>query len=140
MIFYVNYEELRALRSGARTVLDGESGSCGSVLAPPQSRARVETLLTRLEGDLSVPTLSELRSVAAAVDVIVSCLRAEMDATVLATHAADEIAVAAYFDYAHALTVSRRLTDMAMEMEALIELVTGEPVTASVAADFRFPD
>lgn len=140
MILYFNYEELRALKAGAQTLLEGESGNCGSVLAPPQSRAQVEALVPRLEGDLSLPTLSELRAVAAAVDVIVACLRVEMEVTVLATHAADESAVAAYFDYAHALTVSRRLADMATEMEALIEVVTGERVTAAAAADFRFPD
>jgi len=140
VILYFNYEELRALKAGAQTLLEGESGNCGSVLAPPQSRAQVEALVPRLEGDLSLPTLSELRAVAAAVDVIVTCLRVEMEVTVLATHAADESAVAAYFDYAHALTVSRRLADMATEMEALIEVVTGERVTAAAAADFRFPD
>jgi len=140
VILYFNYEELRALKAGAQTLLEGESGNCGSVLAPPQSRAQVEALVPRLEGDLSLPTLSELRAVAAAVDVIVACLRVEMEVTVLATHAADESAVAAYFDYAHALTVSRRLADMATEMEALIEVVTGERVTAAAAADFRFPD
>ncbi len=140
MILYFNYEELRALKAGAQTLLEGESGHCGSVLAPPRSRAQVEALVPRLEGDISLPTLSELRAVSAAVEVLVTCLRVEMEATVLATHAADESAVAAYFDYAHALTVSRRLAEMATEMEALIELVTGEPVTAAAAADFRFPD
>ncbi len=140
MILYFNYEELRALKSGAETLLEGESESCGSVMAPPQSRARVEALVPRLEGDLSLPTLSELRAVAAAVEIIVSCLRVEMETMVLTAHPADEGAVAAYFDYAHALTVFRRLTDMATEMEALIEVVTGEPVTAAAAADFRFPD
>ncbi len=140
MILHFNYEELRALRSGAHAFLGDEPGEQAAVLAPPESRARVEALVPRLDGDLSLPTLAELRAVAAAVDVIVSYLRVEMELTVLATHPADEVAVATYFDFAHALTAHRRLTDLASEMEALIEVVTGEPVTFAAAADFRFPD
>lgn len=140
MILHFNYEEVRALRSGAHAFLGDEPGEHAAVLAPPESRARVEALLPRLEGDLSLPTLAELRAVAAAVDAIVSYLRVEMELMVLATHPADEGAVAAYFDFAHALTAHRRLADLASEMEAMIELVTGEPVTAAAAADFRFPD
>jgi hypothetical protein len=48
--------------------------------------------------------------------------------------------VAAYFDFAHALTVSNRVQEMAGEMEALIELVTGEPPDPRAARSFRFPD
>jgi len=140
VILHFNYEELRALRSGAQAFLGEEPGDRGAVLAPPESRARVEALLPRLEGDLSLPTLRELRAVAAAVEAIVSYLRVEMELMVLATHPADEGAVAAYFDFAHALTARGRLADLASEMEALIELVTGEPATSAAAADFRFPD
>jgi hypothetical protein len=75
-----------------------------------------------------------------AVRAIVEFLRAEMEATVLATHAADESAVAAYFDFAHALSVFYRLHEMVTEMEALVELVTGEPADAETARTFRFPD
>ena len=140
VILHVNYEEVRALRSGGRSLLDGESEWPSYVLAPPESRARVEALLPLLEGDLSVGTLAELRGVATAVDTIVEHLRVEMESAVLATHAADELAVAAYFDFAHGLTVVRRLRDMAAEMEALIELVTGHPSDPDAVASFRFPD
>lgn len=140
MILHVNYEEVRALRAGGRSLLEGESESPSYVMAPPESRAQVEALLPLLEGDLSVATLAELRGVAAAVGAIVEHLRVEMESAVLATHAADEQAVAAYFDFAHGLTVERRLWDMASEMEALIELVTGQPAGPEAVATFRFPD
>jgi hypothetical protein len=109
-------------------------------MAPPEHRARVEALLPLLDGDLTLGTLAEIRGVAAGVGAILEYLRAEMEATVVATHAADESAVAAYFDFAHVLTVWHRLHEMASEMEALIELVTGEHPDAETARTFRFPD
>ena len=140
MILRCNYEEIRALKAGGRSLLDGDAETSSTVLAPPEHRARVEALLPRLEGDLSVTTLQGLGAVGVAVDAILEFLRAEMEAVVLATHAADESAVAAYFDFAHVLTVSNRLHEMAAEMEALIELVTGRPVDPDSARTFRFPD
>ena len=140
MILHINYEEIRALKSGGRSLLDGEPDAPSSVLAPPESRARVEALLPQLEGDLTLASLAELRGVAKAVDAIVEHLRAEMEAVVVATHAADEQAVAAYFDFAHALTVRRRVREMAEEMEAVIELVTGHAADDEAVSSFRFPD
>jgi len=112
----------------------------GAVLAPPESRAMVEALTPRLDGDLSMATLHELRQVRAAVVAIVSSLRVEMEAAVLATHPAEENAVAAYFDFAHGLTVAHRLQEMEAEMEAMIELVTGSTPSSDTARAFRFPD
>jgi hypothetical protein len=63
-----------------------------------------------------------------------------METTVVTTHAADEGAVAAYFDFAHGFTVAHRLRELAAEMEALIELVTGSPPTSDAVRSFRFPD
>ena len=140
MILHCNYEELRALRSGGQSLLEGEAEASSYVLAPSEHRARVEALLPLLDGDVSVESLAELRAVEAGVLAILDFLRAEMDVTVLATHAADELAVAAYFDFAHVLTVSHRLSELSSEMEALIELVNGEPVDTEVATTFRFPD
>jgi hypothetical protein len=140
VILHCNYEELRALRSGGRSLLEGDAEELSYVLAPPEHRARVEALLPRLDGDVSVTTLAELRGVTLAVHAILQYLRAEMDAAVIATHAADELAVAAYFDFAHVLTVLHRLHDLASEMEAMIEVVTGAPVDAESALTFRFPD
>jgi hypothetical protein len=142
VILRVNYEEVQALRAGARMFLaHAESvGRRGGVLAPTESRARVEALAPRLMGDLSLGTLEELRKAQTGVAAIVESLRVEMETAVLATHPADESAVAAYFDFAHGLVVAGRLRDMAEEMEALIELVTGESPSIESARSFRFPD
>ncbi|MDP2954841.1 MAG: hypothetical protein Q8N53_00355 [Longimicrobiales bacterium] len=140
MILRCNYEELQALTAGGRSLLQGEAEAHSSVLAPEESRARVEALLPRLVGDLSVASLAEARGLCKAVDAILAYLRAEMEAVVVTTHAADEEAVAAYFDFAHALSVSHRLHEMLTEMEALVELVTGERADAETARTFRFPD
>lgn len=142
MILRVNYEEIQALRAGARMFLAHAAapGRRGGVLAPTESRARVEALLPRLQGDLSLGTLDELRKVQTGVAAIVESLRIEMESSVLATHPADEAAVSAYFDFAHGLSVSCRLREMAEEMEALIELVTGEAASLAAARSFKFPD
>lgn len=140
MILHCNYEEIQALTAGGRSLLEGEAEMPASVLAPPESRALVEALLSKLVGDVNVPSLAEARGLLLAVDAIVDHLRAEMEAVVVATHAADEGAVAAYFDFAHALSVSHRLNELVVEMEALVELVTGEPADAEAALTFRFTD
>lgn len=142
MILRVSYEEIQALRAGARMFLAhaGASGRRGGVIAPTESRARVEALVSRLEGDISLGSLDELRKVQTGVAAIVESLRVEMESAVVATHAADEAAVAAYFDFAHGLTVASRLREMAEEMEALIELVTGEAPSLDATRSFRFPD
>ncbi len=140
MIFQLNFEEIKALQSGGRALLGKELHGSSAVLAPPKSRALVQALLQRLEGDLSLGTLDEIQATVLAVDVIVEHLRLEMETMVLASHAADEDAVAAYFDFAHALTVSHRLRESSAEMEALVELVTGHPADAETRRSFRFPD
>lgn len=141
MILQCNYEELMALRQGARALLEVEEhGAVCAVAAPAEDRAQVEALVPRLESDLMVTTLSDQIEIEAAVQVIVECLAAEMEASVVATHPADEAAVAAYFDYAHALSVLGRLRDMGSEMRALIEVVTGTAVDEASAGAFRFPD
>ncbi len=140
MILHFSYEEITALKAGAHVFLEGGETAGGGVLAPPEERARVEALVPRLEGDISLSTLEELRSVEVAVVAIVERFRVEMEAVVVATHAADEGAVAAYFDFAHALTVANRIGEMASEMEALIELMSGSTPTSELAASFQFPD
>jgi hypothetical protein len=109
-------------------------------MAPPESRARVEALLPRLKGDLSLATLAELRSVQMAVEAIVDHLREEMETQVIGAHPADETAVSAYFAFAHALTVANRVRDLTEEMEAIIELVLGDSPSAESIRTFRFPD
>jgi hypothetical protein len=141
VVLHFNYEEIQALKAGAHQCL-GEVGApqASAVLAPSESRANVEALLPRLAGDLSFSTLEELRVVQGAVSVLVESLRVQMESTVLATHAADEDAVSAYFDFAHGLTVKTRIAEIAAEMEAMIELVTGEAPSEEAARTFRFPD
>lgn len=140
MILYLSYEEVQALRQGARSFLREEGTGPCAVAAPPTARAEVSALEERLVGDLDVHTLAQQRSLASALSAIVECLRIEMETTVGETHPAHEGAVAAYFEYAHALSVLSRLRDMGSEMEALIEVVTGRPADAASAASFQFPD
>lgn len=141
MILHFNYEEIQALTAGVRAYLgEASAPERSAVLAPSESRARVEALLPRLVGDFSLDTLEELRAVHGAVATVVELLRVQMESAVLATHAADEDAVAAYFDFAHGLTVLHRIEEMSEEMEAMIELVTGDSPSAEAARTFRFPD
>jgi hypothetical protein len=93
-----------------------------------------------LEGDLSLSTLAEQEACEDAIRTILSCLRAEMDTAVVATHPASEPAVAAYFDYAHVRAVFGRLEEMGVHMRALIEVVTGAPVDEQATLTFAFPD
>lgn len=140
MILHFSYEELTALRAGAEVYLEGETASGGSVMAPPRVRGHVQALLPHLHGDMSLSTLGELRGVQSAVRAVVEMLRAEMESVVVVTHAADEGAVAAYFDFAHAFTVAHRIDEMVSEMTAMIELVTGEAPTHLTERTFQFPD
>lgn len=139
MRLYCNFEELNALSHGAESFLDGgEEGEC-AVAAPSASRAAVEAFVPRLEPYVAIATLLEQRGAEAALLVIVECLRVEMEGTIAVTHAADEQAVAAYFEYAHAFSVLSRVQEMGREMEAMIELVTGDAATGDVARNFVFP-
>lgn len=139
MILHCNYEELGALREGARVLLGRSRGGGSPVAAPPEGRAEVEALLPRLTGDLTIETLAEQRRVARAVATIVERLKEEMDLFIILAHPADESAVAAYFLYGHALAVLARVTEMGQEMEALIEVVTGAPPTPETTRTFLFP-
>ena len=140
MIVECNFEELTALKAGARLILEEHAPEQGIVAAPPEAKERVAALMPALDGDLSITTLAEQRVLLHAVTAIVELHRIEMESTVITTHPANEGAVAAYFDFAHALSVQSRLADLGREMEALIELVTGGPVTDHLASEFVFPD
>ena len=140
MIVHCNFEELTALKAGASQVLEGYAPEHGAIAAPPEERERVAALMPRLDGDFSVTTLTAQRSLLHAVTIIVEILRAEMESMVATNHPAHEVAVSAYFDFAHAFSVQARLYEVGLEMEALVELVTGGPVTDELARDFVFPD
>lgn len=139
MRLYCNFEELSALSHGAETFLTGgDEGEC-AIAAPSTGRAAVEAFLPRLEPYVAIATLLEQRGAEAALLAIVECLRMEMESVIGMTHAADEQAVAAYFEFAHAFSVLSRVQEMGREMEAMIELVTGSVATADLARDFVFP-
>ena len=140
MIVHCNFEELTALKAGARQILDGYAPEPGVVAAPPEEREQVAALLPHLGGDLSLETLAQQRALSGAVAIIVDILRVEMEVTVTTTHPAHEGAVAAYFDFAHAFFVLSRIDELGQEMQALIELVTEGPVTDELAREFVFPD
>jgi hypothetical protein len=139
MIFACSFEEICALEHGARSFL-GEPVGGGAVAAPPAARAAVEYLLPRLTGDLSFATLADRETAERAVRALVLHLKRAMDAGILASHPADEPTVAAYFDYAHALTVLHRLEGMGREMLALFELLKGGEPDAVEFHTFIFPD
>jgi hypothetical protein len=140
MILRCNFEELTAIAHGARSYLGERIGGSSSVAAPTATRAAVEFLLTNLTGDLSVTTLREQHEVQTALEVIAEFLREEMDAQVLAGHAASEEAVSAYFDYAHSLCDLGRVRTMGSEMHALAELMAGVSLTEEEIFDLAFPD
>ena len=140
MILSCNFEELGALRQGAKAFLGEPPQEGAPVVAPPEAQEEIETLLPRLSGDLAIETLAEQRVVFKAVSAIASFLKEEMDLLITSTHPADESAVSSYFSYAHALAVQARLAEIGQEMEALIEIVTGAPATPEVAARFLFPN
>jgi hypothetical protein len=140
VILYLSYEEVQALRQGARSFLREEGGGPCAVAAPPTARAEVSALEEKLVGDLDVNTLGQQRALTSAVSTIVECLRIEMETAVGETHPAHEGAVAAYFEYAHCLSVLSRLREIGNEMEALIEVLTGKPADTETATNFHFPD
>jgi hypothetical protein len=100
----------------------------------------VESLLAGLDGGFSIRTLVEQRELEQGLRAIVERLREELDTCVLATHAANEEAVSAYFDFAHALSVLGRVMDLGEEMSALVELMTGGPANERSVREFVFPD
>jgi hypothetical protein len=136
VILHCNFEELRAL-SSAIELMATEAGRYGAaVSAPPEGVAKVEQLLPRLTGDVSIESLDDQRRVREAVGILVADLHRRMDDKVLEFHPAHEEAVALYFDYAHGRTVLHRLDRMGAQMEAIIDLISGDRSTAGLS----FPD
>lgn len=141
MIVTFSFEEIQALRHGADVVLERDVGGPSvAVAAPPEARVRVETLIAQLDGTISLGTLAEQRAAQAALSIIARALLDRMHHEIDASHPASEPAVAAYFEYAHARTVLKRVRELGSHMVALIEVVTGSPPDDLVAESFRFPD
>ena len=141
MLVLCTFEELTALTAGAEQTLEAAALGGGiGVAAPPRELADVEALLARADGDLELETLAEQRSVARAIDLILSNLRERVDASILEEYVGSEDAVAAYFDFAHVLTLGERVRRAGEEMEAVIELMSGAPATGETARKISFPD
>ncbi len=140
MILRCSFEEMKAVQAGARVALTGLEGDRTAVAAPPSVREDIDRLTTNLDGDLALSTLEEQRTVERALRSVVGALRAELEVAVVASHPAAEPAVSAYFEFAHALTFLERVRTLGAEMEALIEVVTGEAPTPESSRSFVFPD
>lgn len=141
MILHCNFEEIQALRSGATAFLGLEPGAeAVPVAAPPLAKARVEALLMKLDGDVSLPTLAEQRQLESGVRTIVEFLQGEMKALIADHSPTDEGAMDAYLDFAKAYSVLARLRRIGREMEALVEVMIGGPVTPELERSFEFPD
>ena len=141
VILNFNFEELRALETGTELFLSEYSHSSGGpVVAPSEALADVERLRPRLAGAISVGTLAEQRVLRKTVAAICGDLHERMEESVIRYHPAHEEAVSLYFDYAHVFGVLTRLDEMGTEMSALIELMTGGPVSDAAAQAVTFPD
>lgn len=139
MILYLSFEELAALSAEAERTLDAIGAGRG-IAAPPQFHAEVEQFAQSLTGDVSVTSLQHHDSMRRVLDVLLQRARARMDTAVIEYHPAAEHAVAAYFDYAHMLAASSRLDVIRGEMEALVDLMTGETPDSDSSRRFSFPD
>ncbi len=129
MILRCNFEELRALASAGEALL-AAPGTTG--------QAKVEQLLPRLTGDVSIDTLDEQRRVRSAVSTIVTELRDRMDREIISHGPGHEDAVNLFFDYGHSRSVLFRLDEMGSEMEAIADLLTGGH--PELAGAITFPD
>lgn len=141
VILSFNFEELRALETGTELFLSGHSAAAdGPVAAPSAVLADVERFKPRLAAAISVNTLADQRALRNAVAAICGDLHERLEEMVIRYHPAHEEAVALYFDYAHVFGVLTRLDEMSTEMSALIELMTGTPVSDDDARTVSFPD
>jgi hypothetical protein len=140
LILHFNYEELRAVAGAGEMLVHEGAVHAGSVAAPPEGLDRVERLLPRLTGDISIETLDDQRRVRDAVGFIVGDLLERMDAKVIEYTPGHEEAVNLYFDYGHARTVLDRLDRMGAEMAAILELIGGSQGVEQLASTVTFPD
>jgi hypothetical protein len=132
VILHLSFEELRAIASAGELIVAGEARG---IAVPSDWLARVEALLPRLTGDVSIETLDDQRQVRDAVTGLVAEMHRRLDQQVIETHPGHEEAVALYFDYAHARSVLARLEQMGAEMEAIASLINGGNPAA-----MTFPD
>ncbi|MGH7476058.1 MAG: hypothetical protein ACRELD_07200 [Longimicrobiales bacterium] len=138
MILHCSFEELTALRGGIESVLANLEG--GGVAAPPETHAELESLLPRLDSDLSLSSYAEQQRLERSVAIVLEHVHSLMDGYILGEYVGSENAVQTYFDYAYVLTVADRVRLVGEEMAAMIELVTGTPPSPESARSFSFPD
>jgi hypothetical protein len=134
VILHLSFEELRAIASAGELIVAGEARGNG-IAVSSDWLARVDALLPRLTGDVSIETLEDQRQVRETVAGLVAEVHRRLDQQVLETHPGHEEAVSLYFDYAHARSVLARLDEMGAEMEAIASLITGGNPAA-----MTFPD
>ena len=137
MIVQLSFEEVTTLNSAVERMLSPGDG--GGVVAPPEVLAELEARLP-LRGDISVDSLAKQVRLVGAVGYVMELLKRRMDALVVERYVGDDDAVNAYFDYANILTLHTRLTAVGREMRAMIQLMTGGPVTDESARSISFPD
>jgi hypothetical protein len=140
VILYLSFEELTALGSSAEQVLVANAASGHGIAAPPQLIAEVEQFSQRLDGDLTVSTLDEQRTMQQVIRHLLAGSLARMDEAIVLQHAAAETAVAAYFEYAHVLGVHNRLQAIGDEMAAIVQLMTGNDPDSESGRRFSFPE
>lgn len=119
MICPCNFEELQALTAGAEALLATQRG--------PQPL--VQDLLDQLDGDLVISGPGSQARTLSGISAVVEHLRAGLDRAILEAHPAEEGAVQAYFNYAHALSVQHRLEVLGEEQRALEALLHEEDVS-----------
>lgn len=136
MILRLSFEEITAVNAAAGRLLSGPGA--GSVLAPPEAMAELESRLP-LDGDISVETLAEQGRLLRALDMVMDHVKRRMDATIVEQYVGSDDAVNAYFDYANVLSTRSKLLGLGDEMTAIVELMRGEP-TEGNADGIGFPD
>lgn len=137
MILRITFEEIRAVNSAAERILGGP-GSV-RVAAPPEAMVGLEPFLP-LDGDISVSTLGEQGRLLRAVDAVVQHLKRRMDTIIVEQYVGADDAVNAYFDYANVVALRDRLMGIGEEMEALLEVMVGDPPAVADADEITFPD
>jgi hypothetical protein len=139
VILYLNFEELSALGECADHVL-AAGGTGHGIAAPPHFIAEVERFAQIISGDVNLKSIAEQKRILAVVNNLLAGSRSRLDRIVIEQHAAAEDAVAAYFTYAHVLTVARRIESIGQEMAAIVELMTGETPDSEAGRRFSFED
>lgn len=138
MILHCTFEEITAANASAERVLG--AAETGGVAAPPEVIADIEALTARLDGDIDVESLHELRRLTRAAEYLLADAKGRTDAFILEQSPSAESAILSYFEYAHLLSIVNRAGRLADQMAILIEVMTGQPVTEQTARTFAFPE